>query len=465
MQNIKINCLKPNERNPRKELGDLSELTESIKANGIMQNLTVVPEGKKYVVVIGHRRLAAAQKAGLKEVPCEVKEMSVVEQVQVMLMENMQRSDLTITEEAKGIQMCLELGINETDLSKKTGLSKTTIKNRVILTEFDLDNVQKGVDRGAKLDDFIKLSKITDKKKVDELVKEIGSNSFNWKYEQALSRQKTLEWISKTIKILNDAGAIICKPKDSECMGTIYRELLRCPVKISDELIELCKTDTIDIYAIDYEYGIEIRYTDRSVHNDQEEVKRDELKRRDDEIGKNREALERLFEIAYQLRMNFIKEFKNNVLPDAIRTKAIEFICSLMLMNAEEYYFDDGIDEDEFNSLFGVQISFSNKDAVELKDEIMAITKGNDKALILIIYLILENKHSTCIGYGGYCENDDLYTIYMFLEVLGYIKSEEEKSLLDGSNELYQKIKYEDEDNDDWNDNNDDTEELEDDEG
>lgn len=100
--------------NPRKDLGDVTELAESIKVNGVLQNLTVVPligeitkkwDGESYRVIIGHRRLAAAKLAGLEELPCVVVEMSEREQLSTMLTENMQRSDLTVYEQAQGFQM------------------------------------------------------------------------------------------------------------------------------------------------------------------------------------------------------------------------------------------------------------------------------------------------------------------------------------------------------------------------
>lgn len=90
LQNISIEKLCPHPDNPRKDLGDITELAESIKAQGILQNLTVVPyigevtgmpiEGL-YRVVIGHRRLAAAKLAGLKEVPCAITDMTPQEQI------------------------------------------------------------------------------------------------------------------------------------------------------------------------------------------------------------------------------------------------------------------------------------------------------------------------------------------------------------------------------------------------
>ena len=95
---IPIGLLEHHPNNPRLELGDLTELAESIRARGIMQNLTVVPDitTQKYLVVIGNRRLEAARIAGLAELPCHVSSMDEKEQMATMLMENMQRQDLTI---------------------------------------------------------------------------------------------------------------------------------------------------------------------------------------------------------------------------------------------------------------------------------------------------------------------------------------------------------------------------------
>ena len=96
IDNLRIELLTPHPDNPRKDLGDLTELAASIKENGVLQNLTVVPHEDGYRVIIGHRRLEAAKLAGLTEVPCVIVDMSPKEQVQTMLLENMQRADLTV---------------------------------------------------------------------------------------------------------------------------------------------------------------------------------------------------------------------------------------------------------------------------------------------------------------------------------------------------------------------------------
>ena len=111
IQDIAIEQLDIHPQNVRKVYTDIDELAESIKARGVMQNLTVVPNPDKkdhYLVVIGNRRLTAARKAGLKTMPCSVVEMTEKEQISTMLLENMQRSDLSVSEQAQGFQLMLD---------------------------------------------------------------------------------------------------------------------------------------------------------------------------------------------------------------------------------------------------------------------------------------------------------------------------------------------------------------------
>ena len=143
---LKTESIIPHPDNPRKDLGDLEELTESIKKNGIMQNLTVIPTETLgiYMVLIGHRRLAAAKAAGLTEVPAKiVYGLSKKEEVGIMLEENMQRSDLTIVEQAYGFQMMLDLGETEETIAQKTGFSRTTVHHRLQIARLNRKVLQK----------------------------------------------------------------------------------------------------------------------------------------------------------------------------------------------------------------------------------------------------------------------------------------------------------------------------------
>lgn len=141
---IAVNKIKPHPDNPRKDLGDLEELVESIRKNGIMQNLTIIPEDEENedndncIALIGHRRLAAAKEAHIYDVPCNiVYGLSHREQIGIMLEENMQRSDLTPIEQAYGFQMMLDLGETEESIAEKTGFSRTTVHHRLEIAKLD----------------------------------------------------------------------------------------------------------------------------------------------------------------------------------------------------------------------------------------------------------------------------------------------------------------------------------------
>jgi ParB family chromosome partitioning protein len=131
---IPIDRIDPHPKNPRRDLGDLGELAESIRAHGVRQPATVVlhpdTEGR-YLTVMGHRRIAAAVTAGRTTVPAIVDEMSETEQLEMMLVENLQRQDLTISEEGAGYQGLLDLGVPKAMISRRTGRAKNTVDTRL----------------------------------------------------------------------------------------------------------------------------------------------------------------------------------------------------------------------------------------------------------------------------------------------------------------------------------------------
>ena len=103
---LPIDQIKPNKGQPRKNFKaeDLAELTDSIKQNGILQPLLVSKKGAVYEIVAGERRYQAARAAGLTEVPVVIRDISDDDVFKLALIENLQRSDLTPLEEARGYQ-------------------------------------------------------------------------------------------------------------------------------------------------------------------------------------------------------------------------------------------------------------------------------------------------------------------------------------------------------------------------
>lgn len=126
---IPINKIAPNPEQPRVEIGDLTELSGSIKQNGVLEPLLVKPKGDgSWMIIAGERRWRAANLAGLVEVPCielDIDEKSIAE---IALIENLQRKDLTLWEEADGLAYLSErFGYTHEEISKKIGKSRTTV--------------------------------------------------------------------------------------------------------------------------------------------------------------------------------------------------------------------------------------------------------------------------------------------------------------------------------------------------
>lgn len=210
---IPIDKLFPHPDNPRKDIGDISELAESIKVKGIMQNLTVVPkpEGKgNYTVIIGHRRCAAAKKAGLEKLPCIIAEMTPQEQYHTMLMENMQRVDLTPMEQAQGFQIMFDdWGYDEKKISDETGFSETTVRHRLNMAKLSKKAVETYErDNGFQLSlsDFYALEKVPTVKERNEILKTAqSSRDIQFKASAAETKARRDKAADKIIKLLKKA--------------------------------------------------------------------------------------------------------------------------------------------------------------------------------------------------------------------------------------------------------------------
>ena len=212
--------LNPHPDNPRKDLGDLTELRESIREHGIMQNLTVVPEteeqGDGYRILIGHRRFAASEGI-VDELPCVVaKGLTDREQVGIMLCENMQRADLTYLEQAHGFQMMMDLGDTVETISEKTGFSKATVKHRLAINELDPEKLKETNEVfQLTISDYIALEKIDDVKERNEIL-DLADNSLDLKsrVDDYLQNKKEAEDFAYFKKFFDEAGWVDETEKD-----------------------------------------------------------------------------------------------------------------------------------------------------------------------------------------------------------------------------------------------------------
>lgn len=134
---IPIGSIRPSPQNPRKKIGDLAELTASIKSKGILQPLLVRPVGETtYELVAGERRWTASKAAQLEEVPCMVRTMTAEHALELALVENVERNDLSPMEEARAFEL-LQKAYKRTvdDVASKVGRSLGYVRQRLRLTK------------------------------------------------------------------------------------------------------------------------------------------------------------------------------------------------------------------------------------------------------------------------------------------------------------------------------------------
>jgi ParB family chromosome partitioning protein len=149
---IPLEELQPNAGQPRKDVGDLQGLADSVREKGVLEPLLVrfLPESGKYLIVSGERRYLAARAAGLCELPCIEKDVDDGETLELALIENLQRKDLTPFEEADGVSaLAGRFGLTHEEIARKVGKSRSSITEllslRTIPDEIKALCIEKGV--------------------------------------------------------------------------------------------------------------------------------------------------------------------------------------------------------------------------------------------------------------------------------------------------------------------------------
>ncbi|HOJ26809.1 MAG TPA: ParB/RepB/Spo0J family partition protein [Candidatus Saccharicenans sp.] len=125
---IPIDLIDPNPRQPRSELGDIKELMDSIRTKGVLEPILVRSRGGRFEIIAGERRYFASKNLGLKEIPCLEMEVNDQEAMEISLIENLQRKDLDIFEEADGLKALIDLyNYSHQEIASRIGKSRSTI--------------------------------------------------------------------------------------------------------------------------------------------------------------------------------------------------------------------------------------------------------------------------------------------------------------------------------------------------
>lgn len=429
--NIEVTKLLQHPDNPRKNIGDVTELAESIKARGILQNLTVVPaENGMYTVIIGHRRLAAAKQAGLTEVPCAVVDMDYKTQLSTMLLENMQRSDLTVYEQAQGMQMMFDLGVSVAEIVEKTGFAETTVRKRLKIATLPTEQMQRAVERGGKLEDYVRIADIKDEKERRELLKVIGTRDFEFSLSRAKRRQIEAE---KTPLVKAELKSIGAKAvKGQIYYSTAYERVKQCAITDWKEgTFKKPKNKEELFWEISYGTAYLMR---KKAKVPKKKEKKSECEQRIDSA--NRE-LKRLTETAYECRVNFVKNF---TAVEKHKETIIKWLVQFAGRIITGYCSRDG---KYINSEIGSDEKYS-VDAPKWRQFIAE----DKRAPIVVAYALAGDDENRGYYYNGWYasnkskqapqhkENQSLDRIYEFLCELGYEMSETELQLQSGEHEL-----------------------------
>src|ERR1051326_6500719 len=131
---VAIDDIDPNPNQPRQVMGDLSELMASISEKGILEPLVVRARGERFQIVAGERRYQASVQVGLQELPVVIRDVDDTEMLELALIENLQRKDLTPFEESEALHGLAEsCGYTHEDLARRLGKSRTSVTEALAL--------------------------------------------------------------------------------------------------------------------------------------------------------------------------------------------------------------------------------------------------------------------------------------------------------------------------------------------
>jgi len=464
IQNIPLDRLYPHPDNPRKNLGDLSELSNSIKAQGVLQNLTVVPAniekyqrevgGKKaytgdYKIIIGHRRHAAANMAGRSDVPCEITvDMDEKTQIATMMLENMQRNQLTLIEEAQGFQLLLDLGSSFNDISAMTGMSETTVRRRVkIIKTFGAEAIERVQGRPITFDDYEQLYKIKDPDTQAKLLEKIGTVNWAWEIKGALSHQASETIKAEMIKVI---AGIAIKVTQDEMRRAPKRNTLSFYNFSDKEFEEICSfakeiRDGVGSYAgVDVFYSVGDRYGGIVIYTLEDAAvdvaEKNKAAAKKAEMAEKYEHMKGLFKQAYEMRVSFVKKIN----PTAENRDIVKFFAAEILMcgyrTCEDVYCDI------FDIKGGLRPHWSDskkETQVEAASRILGENCNTSNVYAFLLksaYVNIEDPDASCVNMNlKHYQNNLLEKTYKWIAKLGYVMSDEEKALVYGTHPLYVK--------------------------
>lgn len=430
------------------DTADLEEMAASMRVNGVLQNLVVVPYDptihqipvtdptEAYVVVIGNRRMDAAVMAGLQEVPCIVRDLTLKQQISTMLVENIQRQNMTPIEEAEAMQMMLDLGDTMEKIEKETGFSRTTVRNRLSLLKLNREKLDAAQTRGATLSDYVKLQQIKDEGARNKVLDAVGTPNFDYQLKQALTTQQRQEKYKQIEQEVAKFATYHQDPQADEVPVRYYYSNTKEDVEApADADTTAYFYRTLEPHHV-YTYRLK---------KPGETTLKDERAAEQAEFEKACLLIEDATTTAFELRTDFVK----HLAPSTAKRAFPKFVgLTMFTMEAlgQSYYGHSPVDHALLAEILDIPyIQATNRvDETALRDK---AEKFPELTYFAMVYTAMEDntlkywkrqiKYNPSQHFVVPSQEPKLDAIYDALCALGYELSDEEKALRNGTSTLF----------------------------
>lgn len=460
LDSIPVEKIRPSDNNPRSDVGDVSELADSIASIGLLQRVVVRPQDDgSFELISGHRRLAAVTKLGWDSIPAEVQTHSDRDVDVARLVENLHREDLKPVDEARGFQRLAELhGMSQREIAERVACSQSHVSKRLALLALPIDALHalESDDSGG-----ITLTEAETLLQLREHPKRM-KNAFDHRSFSSIDGEVTrhlqairLEETSKASKEkLEKAGVQVLDnvPYGDKKIARLGRSYSDLPIKVSDHAAEPCHAATVSSVDGKSKYVC----TDLSRHKPSGKSALKAIRPMDDktrretgvssspEVIEEREARERI----QQQRESFVKELLTGPVDHGDLAELLVWLSTEYDRSSHYAYpvllITDSADVERAARYLGLEPSIEGEadtvEAAEDADEATAAeiaafanvsVRNRTRAALALVLSAIE----LSIEFGAHMDLAGFQPYFDFLQRNGYELSPEERSLVHAEKE------------------------------